>query len=86
MDRFNRGFQRRSFGPRDMHKAVCSSCKQECEVPFKPIEGRPVFCKDCFLKSKGKESAPKKESDIEVEGSDDLSEAEDDFEESEESF
>ncbi|MBS3079926.1 DNA-directed RNA polymerase [Candidatus Pacearchaeota archaeon] len=42
-----RGFNR-DFGPRQMHKAVCSDCKQECEVPFKPVEGRPVYCNDCF--------------------------------------
>jgi CxxC-x17-CxxC domain-containing protein len=21
-------------------------------VPFKPIEGKPVYCKDCFMKRK----------------------------------
>ena len=47
----NGGF-RRSFGPREMHKAVCADCKQECDVPFKPIEGRPVYCKDCYPKHK----------------------------------
>ena len=41
------GFNR-SFGPREMHKAICSDCKKECEVPFKPTEGKPVFCRDCF--------------------------------------
>lgn len=51
---FSRG--RPSFGPREMHKAVCSECGQECEVPFKPAEGRPVFCKDCFMKKKGGDS------------------------------
>lgn len=35
---------------REMHKAVCSDCRKECEVPFKPIEGRPVYCKDCYRK------------------------------------
>jgi CxxC-x17-CxxC domain-containing protein len=34
--------------PRKMHKAICSGCKKECEVPFKPTEGRDVFCQDCF--------------------------------------
>ena len=29
-------------GPREMHKATCSDCGAECEVPFKPTEGRPV--------------------------------------------
>ena len=45
---------RRSFdsGPREMHKAVCAECKQECEVPFKPTQDRPVFCKECFAKRK----------------------------------
>lgn len=40
-----------SSGPRTMHKATCSGCKQECEVPFKPTEGRDVFCQDCFKKN-----------------------------------
>lgn len=40
--------------PKEMHKAICSGCKQECEVPFKPTEGRDVFCKECFNK-KGQE-------------------------------
>ncbi len=38
--------------PREMHKAVCASCKAECEVPFKPTEGRPVYCRDCFAKQR----------------------------------
>lgn len=33
---------------REMHKAKCSECGADCEVPFKPAEGRKVFCKDCF--------------------------------------
>ena len=37
-----------SFGPREMHKATCSDCGQECEVPFKPTEGKPVYCNNCF--------------------------------------
>ena len=50
---FNRG-PRMDFGPREMHKAVCSECNQECEVPFKPTEGKPVYCKECFSKRKPK--------------------------------
>jgi len=41
---------RDNFGPRGMHKAICSNCKSECEVPFKPAEGKPVYCKECFAK------------------------------------
>jgi len=43
---------RSNFGPREMHKAVCSDCKKECEVPFKPTEGKPVYCRDCFQNHK----------------------------------
>ena len=59
--RSNRGFGggrfNDSFGPREMHKAVCADCGQDCEVPFKPsndAEGnpRPVYCKDCYRKHK----------------------------------
>ncbi|MCW4040011.1 MAG: DNA-directed RNA polymerase [Candidatus Bathyarchaeota archaeon] len=42
------GFERRSYGPRTMHKATCADCNQECEVPFKPTQGRPVYCKECY--------------------------------------
>lgn len=50
------GFGRRNFdrGPREMHKVTCSECGTETEVPFKPIEGRPVYCKDCYAKHKPK--------------------------------
>lgn len=42
----------RSFQPREMHKAVCSECGKECEVPFKPREGTDVFCQECYRKRK----------------------------------
>jgi CxxC-x17-CxxC domain-containing protein len=45
------GYQRE---PREMHKAVCSDCGQECEVPFKPAEGRPVYCRECYRKHRPK--------------------------------
>jgi len=40
VDRFNR----------EMHKATCADCGKECEVPFKPTAGRPVYCRDCYRK------------------------------------
>lgn len=38
-------------GRRDrlLHKAVCADCRKDCEVPIKPTEGRPVYCKACFM-------------------------------------
>jgi len=44
--RFNRGS--RDARPREMHKATCGDCGNECEIPFKPKEDRPVYCKECF--------------------------------------
>jgi CxxC-x17-CxxC domain-containing protein len=29
-------------------KTVCSQCGKETTVPFKPTQGRPVFCRECF--------------------------------------
>lgn len=54
-----------SFGGRDsgkptMHQAICSDCNQECEVPFKPSNDRPVLCRNCF---KAKGGASPRESD-----------------------
>jgi CxxC-x17-CxxC domain-containing protein len=31
-----------------MHKATCAQCGSPCEVPFRPVEGRPIYCRDCF--------------------------------------
>jgi CxxC-x17-CxxC domain-containing protein len=54
-----KSFGRPSFGgdrggfnkPRPfLHKAICSSCGAECEVPFKPTGDRPVYCNNCFKK------------------------------------
>ena len=32
--------------------ATCSACGKETTVPFKPTQGRPVFCKECFQSRK----------------------------------
>ncbi len=44
-----RGF---SDGPREMHDATCSDCGAQTKVPFKPREGKPVYCKECYMKRK----------------------------------
>ncbi|OHA46813.1 MAG: hypothetical protein A2541_01375 [Candidatus Taylorbacteria bacterium RIFOXYD2_FULL_36_9] len=40
-------------GPVMMHKAICDECKKPCDVPFKPTDGKPVYCKACFDSKKG---------------------------------
>jgi len=49
------GFGNKRFGDRDggrpaMFHAICSDCGRDCEVPFKPAHGKPVYCSDCFKK------------------------------------
>ena len=29
-------------------QATCSQCGKETTVPFRPTQGRPVFCRECF--------------------------------------
>jgi CxxC-x17-CxxC domain-containing protein len=33
-------------------KTTCSGCGKETTVPFKPTQGRPVFCRQCFTDQK----------------------------------
>jgi CxxC-x17-CxxC domain-containing protein len=58
-----RDFGKRGFGGhgggREMHKAVCGKCGKDCEVPFEPTDGRPVYCSECFEKKDGGSSAPR---------------------------
>lgn len=35
------------FG-RELYDAVCSKCGAPCKVPFKPTEGRPIYCRNCY--------------------------------------
>ena len=58
-DNRNRGFKpreshqrfaRSNDGPREMHDATCSKCNKACKVPFKPTQGKPVSCSNCFIK------------------------------------
>lgn len=49
---FGGGQRRFNNGPREMHKATCAECGNECEVPFKPTEGKPVYCRTCFANHK----------------------------------
>src|SRR3990170_2593180 len=50
-------FNRSSDGNRriEMHNAICGDCGNECEIPFKPKDSRPVYCRECFQKHKPQE-------------------------------
>ena len=47
------GYGGRSSAPREMFTATCSSCGREARVPFRPTNGKPVYCSDCFRTQRG---------------------------------
>ncbi|MBU1130995.1 hypothetical protein KJ840_02580 [Patescibacteria group bacterium] len=42
-----------SYGNNQMFAAVCDKCGKNCEVPFKPSGGKPIFCNECFSQNRG---------------------------------
>jgi CxxC-x17-CxxC domain-containing protein len=43
----------RDRGPRQMFDVTCSNCGRDAQVPFRPTNGKPVYCSDCFRTMKG---------------------------------
>ena len=43
---------RNQGGERTMHTVVCAECGVETQVPFVPRTDRPVYCRDCFQKTR----------------------------------
>ncbi|MBN1190576.1 MAG: zinc-ribbon domain containing protein [Dehalococcoidales bacterium] len=41
-----------SRGPRQMYPATCAQCGKQTEIPFQPRGDRPVYCRECFTKSR----------------------------------
>ncbi len=41
-------FGRRDDRPREMFDAKCADCGNDCQIPFKPKDDRPVYCRECF--------------------------------------
>jgi len=56
--RYASGENRRSEN-KTLSRVACTSCGKTCQVPFKPIEGKPIFCNDCFRNNKSEFSAEK---------------------------
>jgi CxxC-x17-CxxC domain-containing protein len=44
--------QPRVQSQRPMYAVICFECGKDCEIPFKPIGDRPVYCRECFAKRK----------------------------------
>lgn len=42
-----------SYGSRrEMFPVVCAECGKNTEVPFKPVNDKPVYCNDCYRKTR----------------------------------
>ena len=39
---------RRQKNRKKMYDVVCAKCGVQTKVPFKPILGKDVYCKDCY--------------------------------------
>ncbi len=37
---------------------TCSQCGKETTVPFKPTQGRPVYCRECFQQRRNTSATP----------------------------
>ena len=38
-------------------KTQCAKCRETTTVPFYPSQGKPVYCRSCFLEAKGESAA-----------------------------
>jgi CxxC-x17-CxxC domain-containing protein len=38
-------------------RTTCSQCGKDTTVPFRPTQGRPVFCRECFQQKRTAASA-----------------------------
>jgi CxxC-x17-CxxC domain-containing protein len=47
-----------SVRTRVMYPATCAACGKETQVPFEPKEGRPVYCRDCYMMRGSDNSRP----------------------------
>ena len=47
------GGGRRDSYQKRMYDTVCAGCGCETQVPFQPTGERPVYCRECYSKTKG---------------------------------
>ncbi|MDR7868066.1 MAG: zinc-ribbon domain containing protein [Sporomusaceae bacterium] len=48
----NNGGRGGSYQTREMFDATCATCGVATQVPFRPSQDRPVYCRDCFSQNK----------------------------------
>ena len=52
------------FEDKQMFDATCDKCGADCQVPFRPTAGKPVFCDNCFEKTSSRNGAPRDNGDM----------------------
>lgn len=57
-------FRKPNFDDKGMYKAKCDECGNTCEVPFRPTEGKPIYCDQCFGKGGTKNIFDKKKTTV----------------------
>jgi len=45
-----RAARKRQRTEREEFTVICAECGCETQVSFRPTEGRPVYCRDCYQK------------------------------------
>ncbi len=51
-DRYGSAPSASSRSPRQMFAVKCAQCGKDTEVPFEPRGDKPVYCSDCYRKTK----------------------------------
>ncbi len=46
------GFSGGPRSDRQMYDATCATCGTPTQVPFRPVEGRPVYCREHFQRTR----------------------------------
>ncbi len=41
-------------GERQLFTVNCSNCGKETQVPFKPVQEKPVYCRECYQNNKSR--------------------------------
>ncbi|MDT8902034.1 zinc-ribbon domain containing protein [Anaeroselena agilis] len=44
----NSGGRGGNYQQREMFDATCATCGVKTQVPFRPSQDRPVYCRDCY--------------------------------------
>lgn len=43
----SQGQENRNYS-KQLFDAICAKCGTKTQVPFQPVQGRPVYCKQCY--------------------------------------